>query len=402
MAVAHFGFGQPDRRTAILFVILAISLSIAFRMRVYPALLKGNLKFKVLILASSTRVAIFSAAVLLLGLHRLTLELLVAIHVLLQLSEQACLYLAARPLIQLGDGRPLEQEERREVVRFAGKNVVALVAMFFRERVDTQLLASFVSLSAVGQYSVGMRFPVLLMDFSNSLFGGHLVSGFTLAAARKGPQEMLRDVLSVIRLSACVSFSASTLLFFLGPPFIRRWLGPGFDPACEILQISLPGIALAAMSYPWFSILPAMNKHGRLGAAFLCTAGINFVVSLILVQRIGGTGVVWGTTLDLCLQSLVVLPWLVGRTFGVHWWSYLGDSVLRPALCFLLFVAPAAWLWVKEIQPAGYLELIGAGAVLGCLAAGVCWALVLRSTERAFILGQVHRWLPLARLARRS
>jgi len=375
-----------------LFLVLGLAQGLTMGMRVYPALLKGHLRYQVLILAGSARVIIFSIGLFVLHPARLTLETLVLLHVTLLFCEQFCLYFKARPLVPL-TAHSLGTAKKNEIAQFAGKNIAALTAQFFRERIDTQLLASFVSLGAVTQYAVGVRLPNLVTDLANAVFGGHLMAGFANAATRKDDVGVLDDLLTVLRLSACASLSFCTMLFFLGPAFLTRWLGNGFEDAGIVLRVILPGIMLTAMQFPVFSILPALNKHGRLATAYLATAVLNFGLSWFLVQRIGLTGVVWATTVDLSLQALLVLPWLISRAFPITRLQYLVKAVLLPILAYGLGLIPLGWFWLTKFNPVSYAELALAATVLAVAAIPIGWLVVLQGSDRRLVWGQARRLL---------
>lgn len=375
---------------ALMFLVLGLAQGGGMRFRVYSALLKGHLRYQTIILAGSARVVGFAAGLFCLNASGITLLGTLTLHVSLLIGEQMIFYIKGRRLIPQAEPLAMVHSKQREIMGYAGKNVAATVAQLLRERIDTQILAAFLSLSSVTQYAVGVRLPNLAMDISNSLFGGHLVAGFTAAAGRKSPEELTADLLKVLRLSAWVGLTGCLLLFVFGPAFIIRWLGTEFGPAGKVLRVLVPGIALTVMQYPAYSLLPALNRHGRLVLQYLITSGINFVVSVILVQRIGLTGVVWGTMFELVLQGCVGMPLLIAGALPVSGGKYLWHAVIRPLLVYGVLLAPLSLWWLESYHPRSYVE-IGLGV---CGLGGICFLtgflLILQRSDRCFIWGRLR------------
>lgn len=392
--------GGPGGEAAKLLALLGTAQGGVLFLRLYPALLKGHLEYRLLVVTSSVRTLLHALLMFVLHPNHLTLWTVTSVHLALLLSEQIALFLVARRWVPRRPSLTLESKEGREINQFALKNVVAMAAQFFRERIDTQLLAAYVSLQSVSQYAVGIRFPNMMMEVSNSLFGGHLMSGFTTAAHRKEAHDLLSDLMSVLRLSACVGLVGGLGLFALGPAFILQWLGPEFGDAGRVLRVLVPGISLTVLMYPVFSVLPAMNKHGYLALAYLGSAVLNFVLSWYLVQRMGLTGVVWATSVELCLQASVLLPLLVGRAFKTDPLRFFLRSVARPVLLFGLTAAPLSWWWVARFDLSTRLGWLAALAGFAISGGAACWFLVLKPSDRLLVRTQFGRILRLKPAAR--
>lgn len=378
-----------------LFALLGTGQSALFWQRAHMALLKGHLRYGPLLLAGCARTLAHGLVVWALYPAHLTLGSLIAAHLALQGLEQVALWRSAVRLVPgERDGQRLKPERRKEMRADAMKNVTLMVAQFFRDRIDTQLLASYVSLQAVSHYAVGVRLPNLFMDLCNALFGGHLLSGFAAAAARHEAAGLLERLLAALRLSGCVGLSAGLGLFLLGPAFLVRWLGPEFEAAGPVVCLLAPGVALAMMQYPAMSFLAGVNRHGLLAAGYVTLAALNLAASWWLVRRIGLTGVVWATTLDLALQALVLMPWLAARALPIDPLRYLWRTVLLPVAVFAATALPLAWGWTSLLDLSGYTGLATGAGGLAVVCAGVGWCLVLRSEDRAFVRGRLRAWLP--------
>ena len=385
---------SPNRSAgALLFLVLGLAQGLAFQLRVYPALLKAHLRYTGITLASTLRVALFTLAIFWFRRYQLTLYTLLSVHVFLILTEQLVLFLAARHLVPKRTDRNLAPDTQKQLVSYASKIVVASAAGFFRERIDTQLLAAYVSLSAVTQYAVGMRFPGLFLDLSNSVFGGHLMSAFGIKSSRNEGDDVSDSLLSVLRVSSSFAIIGGVGLFFLGPPFIDRWLGPGFGGSADILRITVPGMMLIVLQYPVFTFLAAINRYGRVVSASLIGSLVNFVASFILVQWIGLTGVVWATGCENVLYSAIVLPCLAAPLLGMSALRMAVTTILLPMLRLCLPLGLLTWLYCSHFHPATYLEIIVAGIAISLAGFALSWIWVLKQAEQQFIIAQMARIL---------
>lgn len=385
-AVLHFVWpAAREKNAALLFLVLGMVQGFALRSRFYPAILKGHLRYRAIVFAGSTRVVTFAAGLAALYFTGMTLERLVLLHVSLLSAEQFFLYRRGRRLVPAVAAEAMEEVREREILGFAGKNVAAMVAQLMRDKIDTQILAVFLPLSSVAQYAVGVRLPNLAVDLSNALFGGHLLAAFTAVGNRKKPEQLADDLVMVMRFSAWAGLTGCLVSFVLGPAFILRWLGPGFEPAGTVLRVLVPGISFTVVQYPAYAMLSALNKHGRLVLVSALTALVNCVASVLLVQSIGLTGVVWGTTLELVLQGVVGMPWLVQGALPLPASRYLGEALFKPYLLYACVLAPLALAAADFYRPVGYVE-IGIGAVLlGAAGLLAGYFLVLRSSDRGFV-----------------
>lgn len=376
-----------------MFMVLGMAQGSVMLFRVYPALLKGHLEYRTTILAGLGRVLLFAGGLASLYFSTISLHRVVALHVSLLLLEQLFLYLKARRLAP-AEAVPFEDRAKeKEIVGFAGKNIVWMASLLLRDKIDTQILAFYLSLTSVTQYAVGVRLPTMAMDLSNAVFGGHLVAGFTAAGARKSPEEMLEDLFRVLRFSAWLGLTGCVLLFVLGPPFILRWLGPEFGPAGQVLCVLVPGIALTVMQYPSLSVLVALNKHGRLGLLYLASSVLNLLLSVVAVPWLGLTGVSWGTTVELAIQGMVGMPWLIKNALPVSGRAYFARALLKPLLIYACGVLPAVLLAMGNWRPGTYPELAGAMAAIGFVAGLTGFVFVLKSTDRAFVFQRVRSLL---------
>ncbi len=359
--------------------------SISYFLRVQTSLIKSHILYHKLILAGMARLLVnttLTIAFLLAGYGLESLAIAWAIGLML---EQSLIWLQARPLVPKTLPQPsLALPEQKEIRGFAAKMTLWSMASFMRERVDTQVLGSHLGSIAVAHYAVGSRLVTLFSDLINAVFGAHFLAAFSQLNEQHGPSGAASRLLSSLRLSAPFALSGGICLFLLGPAFIDRWLGPGFEQSHLVIQILAFPLSLTLMQYPTGTFLGALNRHGSMALVSVIGGALNLVGSLLLVQWIGFQGVVIATAIELLLTGLIAWPLIVSRHQDVSLRSYL--LVLAKPIAVLTPVALAAiWFQSSFGTPTSYPSLLASGLGLTSLLAIITWTTLLTPDERSWI-----------------
>jgi O-antigen/teichoic acid export membrane protein len=193
----------------------------------------------------------------------------------------------------------------------------------------------------------------------------------------------------------CGQLSAFLVLLMLlfGPPFIRLWVGDGFEKAEPLLIILCVGVLVESSSYMNGSFLGGTGRQ-RAQALFALTEGIlGLALSLYLGWRHGMAGVAWGYTISVSLVR--------GVASTVYVCGLLHISAVRRF--YHSFFIP--WLFAGTIACAGYAlrmparindwySLIAISTLCIAGAVGGMYTFVMNEEERARIVGWTRRLLP--------
>lgn len=189
------------------------------------------------------------------------------------------------------------------------------------------------------------------------------------------------------------------LMVLFGPPFIRLWVGPGFEEAEKILLILCLGALAESSAYLGNSFLGATGRQ-RVQATFAMIEGVlGLGLSLTLGWHGSMAGVAWGYTISVIGVRSLALSLYVCRLLHRSPVKYAYSVLLGP------------WLYIGAIAALGYLagvpDRIHSWPVLifvsllsaAAIGAGM-YALVMRADEKAKVLYWIRRLRPLATRAR--
>lgn len=171
---------------------------------------------------------------------------------------------------------------------------------------DTVVLAQIIGPEAVAIYTVAFQVflfvPTLIRVLLNPLWPAYG------EASSRGDYPWAEKTFSLsIKASLLVTGSAAALLILFGANLIELWIGPEVIPP-TILLLSL-GIN-SLLLYGWGDPV-AMYLNGTGKVAFEVSWAVpmalaNIVLSILLTQRIGISGVAWGTSIS--YFCLMVIP----------------------------------------------------------------------------------------------
>jgi O-antigen/teichoic acid export membrane protein len=176
------------------------------------------------------------------------------------------------------------------------------------------------------------------------------------------------------------------LLIGLAQPFLRLWMGSGFELAALTLQLLLPVYLVNVLTVPGVFVLNGINRPEVAMRAALCAGAVNLVACLILVQTAGYFGLIAGVAFSLCLAAGYFAVMLHRNLPELDRRSY-GEILTKPILVAL----PVAWAlhYYDALFPLG--GVIALGLVGGTALVTVYGILLasgyLDSFEREQLLG---------------
>jgi O-antigen/teichoic acid export membrane protein len=167
------------------------------------------------------------------------------------------------------------------------------------------------------------------------------------------------------RLTLAISLALGLCLIILARPILTLWVGPSFGEASHLVTILTLASILAAAQWPAVAVLQGMARHRILAASSLVAGVANVLLSVILIQFLGLTGVALGTLIPAATESFgFVLPY-TARVTGLR----VVDVVKMILLPALLPAVPSALLLylLREtiaITSIFHLALVSAGGLI--------------------------------------
>lgn len=206
----------------------------------------------------------------------------------------------------------------RQLCRYGFTGQGANMLAFLNNRLSFYLLAAFVSVEAVGLYSVGVSVSEGLWLVGRSIA---LVQYSRIANSRDAGQSA-RETAQLTRLSLWLTVLALLVLLALPASFYRSVFGASFGPVRQVILALAPGIAAVSLGNILMHYFSGLGRyHINVKAAAL---GLTFFLPLAygLIPRHG----LWGAALATSCSQLAVaayLAWAFCRQTNFSFWGFL-------------------------------------------------------------------------------
>jgi O-antigen/teichoic acid export membrane protein len=178
---------------------------------------------------------------------------------------------------------------------------VGNVVQFLNYRLDIFFLKGFLSLGAVGTYTVAVGIAQLLWLIPNAL--GSLVMRAT--AAHGGTEGVLRRVAEVNRFCLYLGMAAALGLAFAASVLLEAVFGRDFSGSMRPLLVLLPGVVLFCPTIVLSAYLNGIRKQVYTTWVACGSLVVTVVLNLLLIPRIGIAGAAAASTASYTVSSLV-------------------------------------------------------------------------------------------------
>ncbi len=162
--------------------------------------------------------------------------------------------------------------------------------------------------------------------------------------------------------------------------FVALWVGlPNFAGELVTVISAFNNLMLAIFSL-WTTVLIGIGNVSLLTPIVLCSAIINFLLSLFFAVKIGISGPLIGTFIAFLFTYLWWIPWIFQNKFGISAWS-LFKSIGQP---FLVGIPLGIGLWylTRNYYFLGWFGLAIKMSFAMLLYLALSWLLLLNKSEK--------------------
>jgi O-antigen/teichoic acid export membrane protein len=218
-----------------------------------------------------------------------------------------------------------------------------------------------------------------------------LTPGVSALEARGDLPGIGRLLLNATRWVLYIVVPVNLGLWFFGKPFLARWVGPEFVagsfPAVAVLALTLSvGVAQSVAS----RILYGMGRLRLFARMALVEAGVNLLLTLILVRPLGVEGVAVAVALPNLLFCVCVIGYAT-RLLDVSIRDYLAVGWVRPVV--LNAIPAAIWFGVSDVPATWF-------AIGGAIATGLAPYVIVVGGIESRLPTTAQNWLRLRLKAR--
>ena len=288
-----------------------------------------------------------------------------------------------------------EREERNGILKNIGAMSMHKLSTIIVRNTDSLLMSSFIGLATVGLYS-NYR---LVINALNNLMGKFAVA-FSGSIGNFAVMENSDRLYKIYKEMDFMFFVMSAYLtgglMMLFNPFITLLFGGKYCFSMTTVMVIVAEFYITRMRQTNLLFREVMGLFWNDRYKAVAESAINLVVSLVLVQRYGVTGIIGGTiisTLCTCtwIEPYIFLKYGVQDAWQKKLRAYFAQYLKR--LLLTAAVSAAAVLWVRRFPVNNFGVFILDGVLYTAVFAGVIVLLYRRSAEYAELKRRVREIL---------
>lgn len=331
-----------------IFLVLVANTAVHVLTDVFSGCIQGNERFLFTNgIRTMQHILRFGLIVLLLylGFGALAVALIdLGISVFMLIASAGYCFLRLRERFRL---TRIDKRELVEIASFSAAILLQAIINQINNSMDNVILGATVSDKAViTMYSSALSIYVIYNSIL-SVFSGLLLPEATRMVMNRSTGEEMTDlVIKIGRIQATIAVGVVCAFAIAGKDFVRLWIGEAYVRAYDVVLMLMIPVTIPLVQNTCITILDAQLKRFFRSAILALMAGLNFVVSVILVQFMGFWGTALGTALSLIVghgilmniyyQRVVKLN--VPRMFKGIFSGILSSGLLAMVLCIPIAV----------------------------------------------------------------
>jgi len=345
------------------FIIMGVTLLIAFPLKIFNSILKGFQEFRILaffsVFSMSMR-AVLTVMLLLNGKGIYTLLVINLVTLLIQYGIPIIIIKSKYPKVKMKISF-IRKEDFTQVIQFGGATFLINLCAVVIFQSDRVLLGSFLSIAAVTYYSACKQIYDVCRFFPVLILQAIMPFASELHTLRK--DEVTRKLLMLsTKYSYAIFVPLGVFVMFSARDILSIWVGQDYTQYAICLQILVFHLFFNFLHQAGTQILIGSNKIRFILVYFILALFLNISLSLLLVQKYRLLGVALGTSIP-----FVLLEWLFVKKMlaqlEVKTKLFL-TVVLIPNLINLFSSVLLCLIAKMLIQPRNLLSLLGGFIVI--------------------------------------
>lgn len=273
-------------------------------------------------------------------------------------------------------------------------NVLTKLAGILGHGLDLLLANVFIGAFAMGTFSITKNIPFLVLSI-NGAAAGVFAPILTQLYAEKKKSELINELNKTIRILGFISCISITGVFVLGKEFYSLWL-PSQDAAL-LQNLTVVGMAALPTTLPNEALWNIFTITNKLKGSSIFTFCDNLTVFMIVILSmyvvespitklfiLAGTRAALGN-----IRGIIFLP-----IYGAHclkvkkttFYPQIFKSLLCISICCLI-----CYLLKQTVSIKSWFEFLVAAFIVIIICISVCYIVVLKETDKAFIKEHILR-----------
>lgn len=208
-------------------------------------------------------------------------------------------------------------------------------------------------------------------------------SAVRLVECRESGIKLTDFVIRLGRVQAMIAVATLGAFALFGANFIRIWIGQIYENAYHVALIIMIPVTIPLVQNGCLAILDAKMKRMFRSVVLFLMAGINVVISIILIRHIGFWGAAVGTAISLIVGHGIIMNIYYKRVIGlevVRMFREIFQGILPCGILSMLLCLPLVWL-IKDNFSGFIFKCIAFSAVY----LAILWKIGMNSSERQVV-----------------
>lgn len=195
---------------------------------------------------------------------------------------------------------------------------------------DGLVIAAFLPVNALTFFAIGAN----LVDYARMLVSSVSTATSPIASTLDGSGDEARLQALLVhsaKFSMMILMPIAITFIIRGDVFVGLWMGPSYaERSGRVLAILALPLLFHGAAHGIGGLMLGAGRHKPMIPAMLIEAGLNLVLSIVLVHKIGIEGVAWGTAIPSILSSAFFWPFYLGRAVGIPVTKYTKEVWFQP------------------------------------------------------------------------
>jgi|GEM_PF-2342936 len=190
-----------------------------------------------------------------------------------------------------------------------------VIGLFIMGTIDKVFLAKYLTLEAVGIYTIAMTMSIII----NVLFDSAIKAWepYFFEKIAEPTKENMRFIFKTVLIYSLFVVASAVVYIEVVPYVFSVMIDEKFSEALKYIPLLVIGFSFEGVRKPLASFLMHQNKVKTLGFISLLAAGINIVLNIILIQKYGISGAAYATIISFAFLYVVTL-FLVSKYYPLR------------------------------------------------------------------------------------
>lgn len=218
----------------------------------------------------------------------------------------------------------------KRIFGFSWKVQITNITQLMVFQIDRVLLSHYVGLEAVGFYEIASRVASQARMLVVSVFTPMVPAASSLQATNEY-EKVAGLYKRACKYMALAAIPLSVLIISLAHPFIRTWMGEGFEISAYTLQFLMAAYMFNLLTGPGSFILSGINMPEISMKSSLLAGFTNLVLCFSLVTMFGYKGIIAGIFVSLTTSGVYFI-WMVHKSIQGLSWSIYPSTLIKPVV----------------------------------------------------------------------